>query len=145
MRHLPDGDYKWILHAIDHWSKFNFAFPLKSKNAESVTATLKSYIFPYFGISKIFHSDNGGEFVNHVIESLITSWHKDIQIVHGRPRHPQTQGVIERAHRTLEQKLATQLDSSTAWSDLLPRVVCKCFNTRVIQLIVTHSYILFGI
>jgi len=107
MRHLPDGDFKWILHAIDQWSKFNFAFPLKSKDAEYFAATLKFYIFPYFEIPKIFHSDNGGKFVNHVIESLITSWHKDIQIVHGRPQHPQTQGVIERAYRTLEQKLAT--------------------------------------
>ena len=88
---------------------------------------LKSYIFPYFGIPKIFHSDNGGEFEYDVLESLITSWHKDIQIIHGRPRHSQTQGVIERAHRTLEQKLATQLDASTAaWSDLLPHVICKC-------------------
>ena len=72
MRHLPDGDYKWILHAIDHWSKFNFAFPLKSKDAESVAAKLKSFIFPYFGMPKIFHSDNGGEFVNHVVENLIS-------------------------------------------------------------------------
>ena len=111
MRHLPDGDFKWILHAIDHWSKFNFGFPLKSKDTESVAALLKSYIF---GILKIFHSDNGGKFVNHVLESLITSLHKDIQIVHGRPWHPQTQGVIERAQRPLEQKLPTQLDASTA-------------------------------
>ena len=66
MRHLPDRDFKWILHAIDHWSKFNFAFPLKSKD---VAATLRSFIFPYFGMPKIFHSDNGGEFVNHVIEN----------------------------------------------------------------------------
>ena len=105
MRHLPDRDFKWILNAIYHWSKFNFAFPLKSKDAESVAATLRSFIFPYFGMPKIFHSDNGGEFVNHVIENLITSWHKDTQIVHGRPRHPQTQGVIERAHRTLQHGL----------------------------------------
>ena len=28
MRHLPDEDFKWILHIVDHWSKFNLAFPL---------------------------------------------------------------------------------------------------------------------
>ena len=54
MRHLPDGDYKWILHAIDHWSKFNFAFPLKSKDAESVAAKLKSLYFRILECQRYF-------------------------------------------------------------------------------------------
>ena len=84
-----------------------------------------SYIFPYFGVPKIFQSDNGKEFVNTVIEKLLHTWSPDIQIIQGRPRHPQSQGVIERAHRTLEQKLATQFESTRQWSKLLPRIVCK--------------------
>ncbi len=28
MRHLQDENYEWILHGIDHWSKFQFAYPL---------------------------------------------------------------------------------------------------------------------
>ena len=36
-RKPTDGEYKWILHATDHWMKFNFAFPLQSKEAESVS------------------------------------------------------------------------------------------------------------
>ena len=126
MRHLPDGEYKWILHAIDHWTKFNFAFPLQSKEAKSVAAIFRTYIVPYFGIPKIFHMDNGREFANSIIENLIESWQSDIQIIHGRPCHPQTQEVIEQAHRTLEQKLATQISSTdTSWTKKLPHVVCK--------------------
>ena len=34
-----------------------------------------------------------------------------IKQLKGCPQHPQSQGVIERADRTLEQKLATQLES----------------------------------
>ena len=129
MRHLPDGDYKWICHAIDHWSKFNFAFPIETKEAESVASVFETYIFPYFGVPKIFQSDNGKEFVNSIIERLLHSWSTDIQIIQGRPRHPQSQGAIERAHRTLEQKLATQLESTRQWSKLLPRIVCKfCYS-----------------
>ena len=103
MRHLPDGQYKWILHAIDHWMKFNFAFPLQSKEADSVVAIFLTYIFPYFGIPKIFHTDNGREFANSIIENLIESLQNDIQIIHGWPHHPQTQGVIDRVHRILVQ------------------------------------------
>jgi len=36
MRHLPDQDFKWILHIVDHWSKFNLAFPLVNKGAHDV-------------------------------------------------------------------------------------------------------------
>ena len=125
MRHLPDGKYKWICHAIDHWSKFNFAFPIETKEAESVSSVFETYIFPYFGVPKIFQSDNGREFVNSVIGKLLHSWSADMQIIQGCPRHPQSQGAIERAHRTLEQKLATQLESTRQWSKLLPRIVCK--------------------
>ena len=49
----------------------------------------------------------------------------------------QTQGVIERADRILEQKLVTQLDASTlstAWCDLLPCVICKCFNVFILHI-----------
>ena len=135
MRHLPDGDYKWICHAIDHWSKFNFAFefPIETKEAESVASVFETYIFPYFGVPKIFQSDNGKEFVNSVIERLLHSWSTDIQIIQGRPRHPQSQGVIERAHRTLEQKLATQLESTRQWSKLLPHIICKfCYSISIL-------------
>ena len=125
MRHLPDGQYKWIFHAIDHWSKFSFAFPLENKEAQSVASVIKSFIFPYFGVPKIFQSDNGKEFVNSVIKNLLHSWSSKIQIIHGRPRHPQSQRAVERAHRTLEQKLATQLESDMEWSKFLPHVVCK--------------------
>ena len=60
------------------------------------------------------------------MENTNGSWQSDIQIIHGRPRQPQTQGVIERAHKTLEQKLATQISSTdTSWTKKLPHVVCK--------------------
>ena len=100
--------------------------PLKQKKLSLCMASVfESYIFPYFGVPKIFQSDNGREFVNSVIEKLLRSWSTNIQIIQGRPRHPQSQGVIERAHRTLEQKLSTQLESNRQWSKLLPRIVCK--------------------
>ena len=97
-----------------------------------MASVFETYIFPYFGVPKIFQSDNGKEFVNSVIEKLLHSWSTNIQIIQGRPRHPQSQGVIERAHRTLEQKLSTQLESTRQWSKLLPRIVCKfCIYVHV--------------
>ena len=53
MRHLPDGEFKWILHIIDHWSKFNFAFPLQRKSASDVPNALQKWVFPLMGLPSI--------------------------------------------------------------------------------------------
>jgi len=124
---LPDGDYMWICHVIDHWSKFNFAFSIEKREAESMASVCVTYIFPYFGMPKIFQSDNGKEFVNSIVEKLLHSWSTNIQILQGCPQHPRSQGVIEREHRTLEQKLFTQLESTRQWSKLLPHIICVSF------------------
>jgi transposase InsO family protein len=53
------------------------------------------------------HSDNGREFSNRVISELCAMW-KDVKIVHGKPRHSQTQGSVEKANQDIQNML-------TAW------------------------------
>ena len=97
-RHLPHDGNKWILHIVDHWSKFNVAYPLPQKTAKKVTNALEKWIFPIFGLPTILHSDNGREFVNHLIEDVLATWPRAVQLVSGRRRHPQSQGLVEQAH-----------------------------------------------
>ncbi|CAG8459887.1 5633_t:CDS:1, partial [Dentiscutata heterogama] len=52
----------------------------------------------------ILQSDNGKEFVAQVIKELMALW-PSVKIINGRPRHPQSQGLVERANGILEQKL----------------------------------------
>ena len=78
MQDLPDGIYHWILHCVDHWSKFNFAYPLENKHAACVSAALNTCLFSYFGMPRILQSDNGREFVNKLIEELLKSRHSDV-------------------------------------------------------------------
>lgn len=131
MRHLPDEDYKWIAHAIDHWSKFQFAYPLVRKTAEEVAHGLQHLIFPYFGLPSIIHSDNGKEFVNAILRKIVAQWPGKVQFISGLPRHPQSQGLIEQAHHTLERMIAAKIqeekENKPNWSKWLPHIICMCF------------------
>ena len=97
MKHMPHNGYTWILHIVNHWSKFNFAFPLVKKKANHVVKALHNYVFPVFSLSAIIHSDNGKEFVNKLIEDVVSTWPGHVQLISGRPRHPQSQGLVEHA------------------------------------------------
>ena len=39
-RSRPDGDFHWILHARDHFTKFSGAYPLESKRTSEVAENL---------------------------------------------------------------------------------------------------------
>lgn len=100
---LPDKQYKWIMNYQDHSTKFLFLRPMETKRAEEVASNLLS-IFLLIGAPKILQSDNGREFVNKVIIELKGMWPECI-IVHGRPRHPQSQGSIERSNQDVENMI----------------------------------------
>ncbi len=96
MRSDPSKDgYKWIFHAMDHFTKLHILEPLFTKDAESVAKCLTGKIFPIFGLPKILQTDNGKEFVNKIIHGCIENWPGKCVIINGRPRHPQSQGLVE--------------------------------------------------
>ena len=41
---------------------------------------------------KILHSDNGGEFIAEILNEIAAQF--GIEVVHGRPYHPQSQGNL---------------------------------------------------
>ncbi|CAF1368372.1 unnamed protein product, partial [Didymodactylos carnosus] len=136
--------YRWILHCIDHFSKFTRSFPLENKSAGEVASKLRQLFFT-FGPPHLLHSDNGAEFVAQVIFEL-KSLFPDMCFIRGRPRHPQSQGCIERANGVLSIALGKWLDTNNSvhWSDgLLP--VAYGINTRVSSATKTTPYeIMFG-
>ena len=150
MRHNPDGEYRYIAHFMDHFSKFHVLFPLKTKSAVEVATLLEERVLAYFGPPNIFHSDNGREFVNQIMRSLLESWGADITLVHGRPRHSQSQGLVERGNRTVEKKIAAMKadiglsEDNYPWASWLPRIMYS-LNTELQRTVDEVPYkIVFG-
>lgn len=123
MRTRPDGDLKWILHCRDHFTKYSWAFALKSKEAQEVAKNLVN-LFYQFGPPKILQSDNGKEFTAQVIKDLKILW-TGLMILNGRPRHPQSQGLVERGNATLCDILGKFMHDrdTNEWSSCLAPVV----------------------
>jgi hypothetical protein len=66
----PDGDYCWIGHYIDHYTKFHFFWPQIKKSADEVAHNLTVHVFSVVGLPSILQHDNGREFCNAVIVSI---------------------------------------------------------------------------
>jgi len=55
----------------------------------------------------------------------VCSWEGDCKIVYGRPRHPQSQGLVEQANGTVEVMISSMMEQEKHrnWPSLLPRIM----------------------
>ena len=93
---------------IDVYSKFSKAYPLKSKATLEVSNALES-LFLTFGPPTVLQCDDGKEFSNSVINDLCARF--SVKLIHGRVRHPQSQGQVERFKQTLTRDISKQMDA----------------------------------
>ncbi|CAF5026545.1 unnamed protein product, partial [Rotaria sp. Silwood1] len=108
-------------------------------------ATKLRDLFFTFGPPRILHSDNGREFISNVITELKNLF-PDLVFIRGRPRHPQSQGCIERANGILCEALGKWMctNNSTSWSFALAPVIYG-LNTRMSSVTKTTPYeVMFG-
>ena len=102
---LRNGVRCYPLTILDDHSRFNIRIEPKT----SATGVKDSFIraFQEFGLPNSVLSDNGAQFAGaHRGLSQFERVLMDLDIlpIHGRPIHPQTQGKIERFHRTLKKE-----------------------------------------
>ena len=130
MQSKPDGQYRYICHAVDHFSKFHVIFPLVSKEAWVVANGIKIHVFSYFGLPKIIHSDNGSEFVNDIIAALVMLWPGKASFINGAPGHSQSQGLVEQGNNSIENFISAreQEEHKCCWASWLPEIQCKTSN-----------------
>jgi len=88
-------------------------------------------IFILLVAPSMLQSDNGREFSNQIFSNLKNDC-PNIKIFHGKPRHSQSQGSVERANQDIQNMLMTWMrDNNTSkWSEGL----------RFIQLMKNRAY-----
>ncbi|KAL9957913.1 hypothetical protein ACROYT_G034868 [Oculina patagonica] len=97
--------FKFVLSLMDVFSRYHWLIPLEGKSSKPI-ATALSEIYIQHGPPKVIQHDQGSEFKG-AVKKLCKKLR--INVVKGRPYHPQSQGKVERAHRSFRKKLMYDL------------------------------------
>ena len=142
---LPRSDKgnRYVLSAIDYFTKWPEAYAIPDQEAVTVADALVEGMFSRFGVPETIHSDQGRNFESRVFASMCErlGMHK----TRTTPLHPQSDGLVERFHRTLGQQLAIITSQHQRdWDDHLPLVLMACRSAMQETTSCTPSLLMLG-
>lgn len=122
-----NGGNKYLLTAIDVFSKLAYAIPLRDKKADTLVVALEKLLELSGPVSKI-QTDKGGEFYNKRVKDFF----KKHNIHHYSSYSENKAAVVERFNRTLKNKLYRMFThrGTLKYVDVLPSVI-KSYNDSV--------------
>jgi hypothetical protein len=126
----PDG-YTALLVCIDVYTGFVILRALKQTTAEIVANELWS-IFSIIGLPKILQSDNGPEFVNDVLHTLVTITGIERRFI--SPYNPRADGKVERSIGTVMMIIKKMLHGTSNHWPLFVNFAQLTFNNKVSSL-----------
>lgn len=126
----PQG-YRYCVTVIDRCTRWVEAFPVQDITADIVARSIYDGWITRYGCPTKLTSDQGRQFESNLFVSLMKML--GINKIRTTPYHPQSNGAIERWHRSLKVALRTRLHG-TSWVDELPtallglRAACRSDN-----------------
>jgi len=108
---MGDNHYCYPLTILDDHSRFSLKIAPRLSTANVVIPAFLE-VFREYGMPDSILSDNGAQFAGFKKGyTQFEKWLMDLDIlpIHGRIKHPQTQGKIERFHRTMKQELLNHI------------------------------------
>lgn len=108
---VGSGVYCFALNILDDHSRYLIKIYPAESSANVVIPAFRE-AFEEYGMPLSILSDNGAQFAGfRGGYTQFEKWLMDLDIlpIHGRVRHPQTQGKIERLHRTMKSELLNHI------------------------------------
>ena len=127
----PNQGFIGCLVAVDHYSKWVTAVPIRNKKSASIIQVFNTQIFSSHSKNPCqmmtVMTDNGAEFMSDDFKSFLNSLSKSHQL--STPYHPSSNGVVERVNRTIQNLIKSLTDCNTNWLEHLPRALIIYNNT----------------
>ncbi|VFQ95800.1 unnamed protein product [Cuscuta campestris] len=116
------GNFRWIIVAIDYFTKWIEAEPLVGGTSEQCSKFVNNNILCRYGVPKQITTDNGTQFEAGDFNELLGDW--KIRHTYSSVAYPQGNGQVENANRTIMDGIKKRLESyNGAWVDQLPNVL----------------------
>jgi len=133
----------YILTVMDNFSKYVEAIPLANQEATTVAKALVENVILRYGAPLEILSDQGRNFDGNVFREVCKLL--DIDKVRTSSYRPQTNGLIERFHRTMNAMLAKVISTHQHdWNDFLPYVTSAYRNSCNEVTGFSPNYLIFG-
>ena len=98
----------YILTIQDDLSKFSVAIPLPNHTANTISKAFVEHFICLHGIPQSLVTDQGRDFMSKMFSTCCKLL--KIQKIHTTAYHPQSNGALERSHRTLAEYLRHYVD-----------------------------------
>ncbi|GJS08395.1 reverse transcriptase domain-containing protein [Tanacetum coccineum] len=116
------GKLKFIIVAIDYFTKWMEANPLAKTIGKEVQKFVFENIVCNFGLPRVIMTDNRTQLVNDPFKSWCEKW--KIKQMNTAVAHPQANGMVERDNKSLMHSLKAILGRERVrWVDELPNIL----------------------
>ena len=120
---------KYILTAIDYFSRWAEALPIRNQEAVTVAEALMVNVFSRFGMPRQILTDQGPCFESNLFKELCKLM--EIDKIRTTPYRPQGNGMIERFHRTLNMMIGKVVsERQKDWDIHVPYVMAAYRSTE---------------
>ena len=125
---LPASNgFTHILTAVDVFSRYLFAVPLKRPDTHSVVRGLLSIFTKHAYVPKHILTDKGTAFTAELLSEIAKA--ADIHISHATIKHAQTIGMVERTHAKLKKILKISVNADRPQWDRYVDIAIMAHNT----------------
>jgi len=119
---------QFILTMQDELTRYALAVALSATDAQTVAQAFVECFVCIYGIPKSILTDCGTNFLSDVFKQMCKLL--DIEKSQTTPFHPQTNGFLERSHKTLKTYLRSFVDKDNEWDQLLCYAM-YCYNSTI--------------
>lgn len=113
---------KYLMVVGDYFTKWTEAYPIPNIEAKTVADKLIENFICRFGVPLIMHTDQGKTFESNLFQEMCKIL--EIDKTRTSPYRPQSDGMIERANRTIINMLLPFVsENQTDWDEHIPLVM----------------------
>jgi transposase InsO family protein len=128
---------------MDYFTKWPEAYAIPDQEASTVADVLVTNFFCRFGIPRELHSDQGRNFESRLLQEILQRL--GVSKTRTTPLHPQSDGMVERYIKTVEEQLRKVIASNQKdWDAMLPLFLLAYWASMHDTTGFTPASLLFG-